>query len=103
MTAPTKQRGCGSADETRSSSSGWVGSAAWPRHSRLLGFSLDDVVDFVAVFGRRRDKAGKNHPDHAFLDLNGLTDFQLWFVRAADYSVAGRVSHVPLWRTSDVG
>ena len=66
-------------------------SSPWTtRHQRAS--QLNDVMNFVTPFARR-GKAGEDHPDHAFLDENGVTDFELRFVGAPYEGLACRFLH----------
>jgi hypothetical protein len=56
---------------------------------------LNDVMNFVMPFART-DKAGEHHPGHAFLDENGVTDFELRFVGAPYQGLACRFLHISI-------
>ena len=59
------------------------------------GLQRDDVMNVAAPFARRC-KAGDDHPDHAVLDWNGITDFELRFVGAAYEGLACRFFHLSI-------
>ena len=60
-----------------------------------IGLQLNDVMNFVAPFARR-GKAGEDDPDHTFPNWNGVTDFEIRFVRAANEGLACRFLHLSI-------
>ena len=58
----------------------------------MVRFVLNNVMNFVGA-SSRRSEAGKDHSDDAFLDLNGIPDFELRFIRATYKSAACRFLH----------
>ena len=72
--------------------SGWPQGCAWHSFLAFAGSYLDDVMRFVDLW-TGRNVAGENHSDHAFLDYNSVTDFELWFIGVAFDCVSGRLLH----------
>ena len=61
-------------------------------------------MNFVTPVARA-DKAGDDHPDHAFLDEHGVTDFELRFVAVPYEGLAYRFVHqrLPTLSTAAAG
>jgi hypothetical protein len=57
------------------------------------GFQFNDVMNLVAPFAGR-GKAGDDHPDHAVLNWNRITDFEFRFVGAPSEGLACRFLHL---------